>query len=72
MNKKLLKSEMIIYGDTNETLANAIGITPQRFSAKLNSYKGADFTQHEIRLIKDRYNLSADKMMNIFFVNKVS
>lgn len=72
MNKKMLKAEMILYGDTNASLADALGITPQTFSAKLNGYKGADFTQHEIRAIMDRYNLSAEKIMVIFFVSKVS
>ena len=36
MNKKLLRSEMILHDDTNSTLANALGISPQSLSSKMN------------------------------------
>lgn len=45
MNKKLLRSEMILHDDTNSTLANALGISPQSLSSKMNETNGAEFTQ---------------------------
>ena len=55
------------FGDRNEDLAEAIGISPQRFSAKLNGTGGAEFTMGEIRTIKDRYDLTAEEVNEIFF-----
>ena len=45
MNKKLLRSEMILHDDTNSTLANALGNSPQSLSSKMNETNGAEFTQ---------------------------
>lgn len=72
MNKRMLKSKMALFGDTNATLANVIGISPQRFSAKINGTDGADFTREEMRIIKERYSLSAEEIENIFFAELVS
>lgn len=55
MNKKLLRSEMILHDDTNSTLANALGISPQSLSSKMNETNGAEFTQKEISKIRARY-----------------
>lgn len=72
MNKKLLKSIMILHDDNNDLLAAALGITPQRLSAKINETGGAEFTQREIRIIKIRYHLTPEQVDNIFFVDDVS
>lgn len=72
MNAKLLRSIMILHDDTGEKLAGVIGITPQRFSAKLNEYEGAEFTQSEIRDIRNRYKLTDEQVVQIFFANSVS
>lgn len=72
MNARLLKSKMVLYGDTNVTLAKALGITHQRLSAKLNEWEGAEFTQGEIFIIKDRYNLTPDDIDAIFFTEQSS
>ena len=72
MNKRMLESKMKLFGDTQMILANAIGISTSRFSAKINKYDGAEFTQSEINAIKDRYKLSAKEVDNIFFTTKVS
>lgn len=53
-------------------MAKYIGISKQRFSAKINETKGAEFTQGEILKIKKRYGLSAEKMEEIFFNVAVS
>lgn len=72
MNKKLFKSKMALYGDTNQTVAEALSITPQRNSAKLNGTGGAEYTQGEILILKARWNLSAEEVDQIFFANIVS
>lgn len=66
MNKALLRAEMIKHGDTQETLAKAMGISLSRLNAKINS-DSAEFRQTEIIFIKDRYNLSAADVDSIFF-----
>lgn len=72
MNKNLLRSEMVLHNDTNSTLANALGISPQRLSAKMNETNGAEFTQGEINIIRIRYSLTNDKCIAIFFADDVS
>ncbi len=67
MQVNLLKSKMKLYGDTNATLAAAIGISPQRLSAKINETGGAEFTQGEIDAIRKRYQLSISEVGEIFF-----
>lgn len=72
INKNLLKSKMALFGDTNETLADAVGLTPQRMSSKINEWNNAEFTQSEMRIIKQRYNLTNDEVDAIFFADAVS
>lgn len=72
MNKKLLRSEMVLHDDTNSTLAAALGITPQSFSAKMNETNGAEFTQGEMGIIRVRYSLTDKKFIAIFFADCVS
>lgn len=72
MNKKMLRAEMILHDDTNATLANALGITPQSLSSKMNGTNGAEFTQGEIMCIISRYSLTNDVVREIFFAPKVS
>lgn len=67
MNKNLLCSKMKLHGDTNADLAKAIGISPQRLSAKMNEYQGAEFNQGEITTIRQRYNLTDEETVQIFF-----
>lgn len=66
MNKKALRSIMVLHGDTNRDLAELLGKTVQSVSAKMNE-KGAEFTQGEIVKIRDRYNLTAEQIATIFF-----
>lgn len=72
MNKKLLQAKMKIHGDTSATLANAVGCSPQRFSAKINAKDGAEFTQGEIGRIIRRYHLNEEETHAIFFADVVS
>ena len=67
VSKNELVSKMKKHGDRNEDLAKYIGISPQRFSAKLNETNGAEFTQSEIQKVKERYNLTSEEVDAIFF-----
>lgn len=67
MNKNKLVSKMKLYEDTQESLADAIGISVQRVNAKINQTGGAEFTMSEIRAIKIRYKLTSEEVDDIFF-----
>ena len=66
MNKELLRSIMVLNGDTNRDLAKFLDISEQSVSAKINE-NGTEFKQGEIASIIQRYNLTADQVKNIFF-----
>lgn len=72
INKKLLKSKMALYGDDQNALAAALGITIQRLSAKMNAkqvsekVKPATFTLAEVRIIMERYSLTPEEVVAIF------
>lgn len=68
MNKGLLRSIMVLNGDTNKDLADCLGISEQSVSAKLNE-NGSEFKQSEIARIKARYNLTSDQIDQIFFAD---
>lgn len=70
MNKKKFLSIMALYGDTQSTLAEAIGISLSAINYKINE-KGSSFTQPEILKIKHRYKLSAEEIDEIFFSSDV-
>lgn len=67
LNKNLLESVMKLHGDTGGMLAKHLHIARSTFSAKINETNGAEFTQNEIRIIKEKYDLSAEQIDNIFF-----
>ena len=71
MNKLLLRSFMVKFGDTQETLSEAMGISMSRLNAKINS-NGAEFTQKEIAFVKNRYNLSPAEVDAIFFAESLT
>ncbi len=65
MNTKELKAHMILFGDTNEKLAEALNIGVSTLSLKKNGK--ADFTANEIRKIAERYSLTSDEICATFF-----
>lgn len=71
MNSKLLRSIMFLFGDTNKTLAEALGISEVSVCNKINE-NGTEFKQSEIVFIKNRYNLNLQQVEDIFFNEKVS
>lgn len=66
MKKELLRSIMVLHGDTNKDLADYLGISEQSVSNKINE-NGTEFKQGEIKRIRIRYNLSCDQIDDIFF-----
>ena len=66
MNSAMLRSIMVLHGDTNRDLAALLNITEQSVSAKINE-NGTEFKQGEIAKIKEKYNLTADQIEAIFF-----
>lgn len=72
MNKNKLESVMKLHGDTGTSLSVFLGIARSTFSAKLNETNGAEFTQGEISKIKNKYELTAPEVVEIFFTEKVS
>ena len=66
MKKELLRSIMVLHGDTNKDLADYLGISEQSVSNKINE-NGTEFKQGEIARIKTKYNLSIEQIDNIFF-----
>lgn len=72
MNKLKLESIMRLHGDTGTSLAKYIGISRTTFSAKINETNGAEFTQSEISMIREKYSLSPDDIVQIFFNSKMS
>ena len=66
MNKKLLRSMMVLHDDTNESLAVFLGISAKSVNDKINE-KGTEFKQSEIAAIKKRYTLSDEQVSLIFF-----
>lgn len=67
MNKNQLRSVMALNGDNDGKLAEYLGLSRSRFSAKINETGGAEFNLSEITKIKQRYNLTADEIVAIFF-----
>lgn len=66
MNGPLLRSIMVLHGDTTRTLAEYLGITQTSVSNKINE-NGTEFKQGEIAAIKEKYNLSMEQVEAIFF-----
>lgn len=65
-NTRLLKAQMVLNGDTIQTLADFLGINRQNASIKINGKR--EFKQSEIAKIVTRYNLKADDMIEIFLM----
>ena len=72
MNKNLFVSKMKLFGDTQEILAVALGISLTRLNAKINEVDGAEFWQHEIKFFRDRWHLTPEEVDQIFFALLVS
>lgn len=65
MNKNAFKAVMIYNGDDQKAVADAIGVSPQTVSDKLNGV--TDFKQSEIQTLAERYKLTPAQVDEIFF-----
>ena len=67
MDKAKFKSVMVLHGDTQGRLAEALGMAQETLSRKLNEQ--GEFSQSEIKAIKNRYHLTPDEVDAIFLKN---
>jgi DNA-binding XRE family transcriptional regulator len=71
VDKKLFRALMLLHGDTNQTLAEFLGISEQSLSNKINE-NGTEFKQGEMQKIRRRYQLDGHMIDRIFFASEVS
>lgn len=67
MNANLLKGEIKAKGMTQADISREIGVSLSRFNAKLNNFRGAEFSLSEVRSMKHLLNLSPSQVDVIFF-----
>ena len=70
MNPKELKAAMKRNEDTQEKLAEALGLQTSGVSERINGR--IQFRRNEIDIIRQRYNLSDADTIMIFFADDVS
>lgn len=61
--EKLLKIEMIKYGDTRQTLSDYLGVARQTLSRKM---KTGNFKPDEMLKMRTRYKMSDELFVKIF------
>lgn len=66
MNTALFKYFAMRNGDTLKNVATALNKTPNTISGYLNGRAG-DFSRGDIAKLRERWQLSNDDVMNIFF-----
>ena len=66
MDKDLFKSFLVKNGDTQQRLAEALGISLSNLNMKING-NGTSFRQNEIAAIKKRYHMTAGEVDAVFF-----
>lgn len=66
VKKNILTSKMKLFGDTQESLSEALNLSLARTNMKINGTDNAEFTASEICIIKIRYNLTAEEVDEIF------
>lgn len=65
MNKNHFKSVMVLYGDTQKSVADALTVSEQTIGDKINGI--SEFKQSEIKILIDRWNLTPAQVDEIFF-----
>ena len=70
MNANMLKAQMALHGDNGSDLAEALGIAQSGLSNRLNGKQ--PFTLAEVQIIIERYNLTPEEVVAIFFTPKVA
>lgn len=72
MNKNMFVSKMKLFGDTQESLAEQLGISLTALNGKINETNGAEFRQSEITFFRNYWHLTPEEVDAIFFAQKVS
>lgn len=67
MQTAKFKSKMAYFGDTVDSLSNAMNIHRITLSNKMKGTQ--QFTQHEIGYLIDHWNLTPHELVQIFFDN---
>lgn len=67
IDKKKFNAEMAANDDKHKDLAVFLDISEQAMSRKFNSVGGADYTRSEIERVKMKYNLTPQRVDEIFF-----
>lgn len=67
MNKDKLLGLIREHGDSQEALANYLGITRNTLYRKINEVDGSSFDEREMSAIAKRYNLDESVFLNVFF-----
>ena len=67
MDTKRFKSIMALHGDTQTTLAEALKMARETLHRKISEQ--SEFSQSEIKAIKNRYRLTPDEVDAIFLKN---
>ena len=67
MNKALLRSIMVLNGDTYQTLSAEMKMEKATFSRKINNQ--ASFSKAEMQFIREKYNLNAKEFVEMFFTS---
>lgn len=70
MNTNNLKAVMAKHGDSQEKLAEFLGLHVSGVNARINGK--IEFRLSEIRAIRERYGLSPEEVTEIFFDENVS
>ena len=70
VNSLEMKVAMKRNEDTQEKLAEALGLQISGINARINGH--IDFRISEVEKIRTRYNLSDEDLLKIFFTTKVS
>lgn len=71
MNKNMFVSKMKLFGDTQQILADALGLSVSRLNAKINGTNGSQFRLKEIAFFRNRWRLTPEEVDAIFFASCV-
>lgn len=72
MDSNKLKGLIIANGLKIQDVAKILNINKSTFSNKMYERNNQQFTQKEMMKIKERFNLSSEEFIDIFFSKKVS
>lgn len=72
LDKCQLRTIMAGYHDNRDSLAEFLEISPSTLSYKMNERRNATFSLFEVRKMIDRYKMSKDQILDVFFNTSLS